>query len=37
LKNPKDITSDSHYKELGSLGLVAVLLQWNFNLLADRM
>jgi len=37
LTDPKAIIFDPEYKELGSLELVAVLLEWHSNLLADRM
>jgi len=37
LNNCKDITSDPNYKELGPLGLVAVLLQCHSSLFTERM
>ena len=37
LTDSKAIIFDPEYKELGPLGLVAVLLEWHSNLLADRM
>jgi hypothetical protein len=37
LTDSKAIIFDPEYKELGPLGLVAVLLEWHSNRLADRM
>ena len=37
LTDPKAIIFNSEYKELELLGLVAVLLEWHSNLLADRI
>jgi len=37
LTDPKAITFDLDYKELGHLGLIAVSLEWHSNLLAQRM
>jgi len=37
LTDPKANIFDPKYKELEPLGLVAVLLEWHSNLLADRM
>jgi len=37
LTDPKIIIFDPKYRELGPLGLVAVLVEWHSNLLANRM